>query len=171
MRLSFKWMTAAATAIFVASIGWPGPLWAADEDSAIARNLYTKPLTHRETPPGYRSKPSQYTAEPRGFRDNPRNWTVQPNGFREKPLTQLDEPRNGRDNPYNFVTRDAIPVANLDESLKTPRDQHIAADLDGESRVPAPGVEESALNGSIKPKNAGYKGINPPSKAKLQNFQ
>lgn len=165
------WRQASAALTVLMVIAWPGLAQAADEDSAIARNLYTKPLTHRDTPPGYRSKPLQYTAEPRGFRDNPLNWTLQPNGFREKPITELDEPRNGRENPYNFVTRDGITVANLDESLKTPRDQHIVANSDEDLRIPSPGLEESALNGSVKPRNPGYKGINPPSKARLQNFQ
>lgn len=144
---------------------------AADDDSAVARNLYTKPLTHRETPPGYRNKPIQYTPEPRGFRDNPLNWTAQPLGYREKPIPQLDEPRNGYENPFNFVTRDAIPVANLDESLKTPRDQVLTANADPDLRIATTSSEETRLEGKVQPRNPGYKGINPPNKARLQNFQ
>lgn len=147
------------------------PARAADEDSAVARNLYNKPLTYRETAPGYRNKPMQYTAEPIGFRDNPPNWTVQPIGYREKPIPQLDEPRNGSENPFNFVTRDAITVANLDESLKTPRDQHIVATTDPDLKISTTGPEETRLQGKIQPRNPGYKGINPPSKARLQSFQ
>ena len=147
------------------------PAGAADEDSAIARNLYSKPLTHRESAPGYRNKPMQYTAEPIGFRDNPPNWTVQPMGYREKPIPQLDEPQNGSENPFNFVTRDAIPVANLDESLKTPRDQHIVATTDPDLKISTTGSEETRLQGKVQPRNPGYKGINPPSKARLQSFQ
>lgn len=144
---------------------------AADDDSVVARNLYTKPLTHRETPPGYRNKPIQYNPEPRGFRDNPYNWSVQPRGYREKPIPQLDEPRNGSENPFGFVSRDSIPVANLDETLKTPRDQHISATLDPDLRIPTTGSEETMLQGEVLPLNPGYKGINPPSKARLQDFQ
>ncbi len=144
---------------------------AADEDSAVARNLYNRPLTYRETPPGYRNKPIQYTPEPRGFRDNPLNWSLQPIGYREKPIPQLDEPRNGQENPFNFVSRDSIPVANLDEALKTPRDQHIVANSDPDLRISTTGAEETMLQGDVEPRNPGYKGINPPSKARLQNFQ
>lgn len=148
-----------------------GSALAADDDSVIARNLYTKPLTHREAPPGYRNKPMQYTPEPIGFKDNPPNWSVQPMGYEEKPLTQLDEPRNGYENPFNFVTRDAIPVANLDEALKTPRDQHVSATTDPDFKITTTGSEETQLQGKVTPRNPGYKGINPPSKARLQSFQ
>lgn len=159
------------TAALMTLFAGPSRGWAADEDSSVARNLYTKPLTHRETPPGYRAKPIQYTPEPRGFRDNPRNWSLQPIGYREKPIPQLDEPRNGSENPFNFVARDAITVANLDESLKTPRDQHIIASTNPDLRIPTTGAEETRLQGKTQPRNPGYKGINPPSKARLQNFQ
>lgn len=165
-----KFWTAGWILAAMLSVG-AGAAMAAEDDSAVARNLYSKPLTHRETPPGYRNKPIQYNPEPRGLRDNPRNWSLQPIGYREKPIPQLDEPRNGAENPYNFVSRDAITVANLDEALKTPRDQHIVANLDADLRIPTTGAEETALSGKVEPRNPGYKGINPPSKARLQNFQ
>ncbi len=153
------------------SVHGAAPGFAADEDSAVARNLYVKPLTHRESPPGYRNKPLQYNPEPRGFRDNPRHWSLQPLGYREKPIPQLDEPRNGAENPYNFVSRDAITVANTDEALKTPPDQLIIANLDPDLRIPTTSAEETILEDKVEARNPGYKGINPPSKARLQNFQ
>ncbi len=143
----------------------------ADEDSLIARNLYTKPLTYRESPPGYRNKPAQYTPEPIGFRDNPRNWALQPMGYEEKPLPQLDEPRNGLENPFTFVPRDGILVANLDESLKSTQDQLPSFNGNPDLRATAPGVEESVLQDDIESRNPGYAGINPPSKVRLQKFQ
>jgi hypothetical protein len=143
----------------------------AEEDSMIARNLYSKPLTYRETPPGYRNKPRQHTPEPIGFRDNPLNWSLQPMGYEEKPLPQLDEPRNGYENPFNFVSRDGILVANLDESLKSTQDQLPSFNGDPDLRITAPGVEESVLQDDIKSRNPGYAGVNPPSKARLQKFQ
>ena len=147
------------------------PASAADEDSVIAKNLYTKPLTHREAPPGFRNKPIQYVTEPNGFRDNPPSWTAQPLGYMEKPITQLEEPRNGFENPFNFVSRDATPVANLDEDLKTPRDLHPAANANPDLKIPIAGSEETGVAGKIEPRNPGYKGINPPSKVRLQSFQ
>lgn len=169
MRVEFKraWFVAVMIVLGVGCF----EAFAAEEDSVIARNLYTKPLTHRETPPGYRNKPIQYVPEPNGFRDNPRNWSPQPIGYREKPIPQLDEPRNGYENPFNFVTRDSIPVANLDESLKTSRDQVRNYNLDPDLRIPKTSSEETRLQGKVRPRNPGYKGINPPSKARLQSFQ
>ena len=169
MRARFKYIGAALAAGFLLAGG--SPAFAAEDDSVIARNLYTKPLTHRETPPGYRNKPIQYTPEPNGFRDNPRNWSTQPIGYREKPIPQLDEPRNGNENPFNFVARDSITVANLDESLKTPRDQVRNYNLDADLKIPTTTFEETSLADNVHPRNPGYKGINPPSKARLQSFQ
>lgn len=159
--------------IMVLSVSTKALVEAAETDSAIAEQLYTKPLTYvGETTRNFRENPPNHTLEPRGFRENPIQWRETPIGYREVPIPQLQEPRNGLETPRRFTERDAVIQANPDpdfviEKAVFPQN----STRDEVLRIETEEAESTRIKDHFSGREPGYSSQKAPIQARLKEFQ